>query len=327
MPNILFASNNLAHFPLSVSSATAGKFDSTRVPYAFLLEKDQSMASPEFTPASGDVTWIHFRMIFDNLNDPDSPTLLTVFDGNQNMIMRLRKPGFNSEYIVTPTLFTDAVGGFTSGTFGFPFNRGAMNSIDIKFTATAGSLQMKTYVNGGLTSTIDHGSNTASLGQPTHFVIGCCFANGNSDACFMSEILVADGDTRNGRVNLLRPTATGGESDWIGLAAELADDDPSSGMTSIAANERHTFVLSTYTGAANVSSVLVTTLSLAGANAPQNMRHLVRFAGMNYESVADLPLGDTLQYTVTDYQINPSTSVPWIGGDMANLEMGFISKT
>ena len=112
----------------------------------------------------------------------------------------------------------------------------------------------------------------------------------------------------------------------MGIATDLADNDPTSGMTSIAANERQTLDLSAYTGAGNISALVVATVALAGANAPQNMRHTVRMSTVNYDGPSDIALGETLKYALTDFQINPGTSVPWISTDLTNLEMGFVSK-
>ncbi len=325
MPNILFASNNISHWPTSVSDTLAGTFDSTKVPYSIKLSYLQSIASPTFAVAAGDVTWLHFR-VWANSNDiNDKFHMLKVFDANNNLLIQVNKFTTGSVYNLGLQVFDGATN--TDVVAGFPLNPGVMNLVDVRFEVTAGGvLDGKLYLNGGLAAVGAFASNPNSYGKPTHFALGAAFTSG-AGFQYMSEILVADSDTRNARMSLLRPTGEGGETSWVGVATELADDDPTSGMTSILANERETLALSAYTGASNISSLLVATQSVAGANAPQNLRHTVRMSATNYDSAGDILLSDVLQYDITDFQINPATSIPWVSGDLTGLEIGFISKT
>ena len=324
MPNILFASNNISHWPLSVSDSLASTFDSTKVPYSIKLSYIQSIASPVFAVATGDVTWFHFRVWANSFDINDKFHMLKVFDANNNLLIQVNKFTTGSAYNLGLQVFDGATN--TDVVAGFPLNPGVMNIVDVRFEVTAGGvLDGELYVNGGLAAVGAFASNPNSYGKPTHFALGAAFTSG-AGFQYMSEILVADGDTRNARMSLLRPTGAGFEADWVGVEADLADDDPTSGMTSIVAAERQTLTIGTYTGASNISSVLVATQSVAGANAPQNLRHTVRMSSVNYDSAGDIALSDVLQYDITDFQINPGTSLPWVSGDLTALEIGFISK-
>lgn len=327
MTSINFASNNLVHWPLSESATLAGAYDDTRVPYSIFLTYNQSMSSVQFPPVAGDVTWVHFRLYFDDAIDGNFQSyahyLIQVFDENANMLFRLNKiSSFNPDWKCRLYLFHDS--GSVTGDQQFNFNQSKMNTVDIRYELTGSLISLKLYVNGGLAKEIEY-VGTAAFGKPVAMQIGAAFAK-EPHKQHTSEFIVADGDTRNARLNLLRPTATGGENDWVGIATDLADNDPTSGMTSIAAEERQTLDLSTYVGAGNISALVLSTVALAGANAPQNMRHTVRMSAVNYDGPADLPLSEALSYGITDFQINPATSQPWTSADLATLEMGFISK-
>lgn len=322
MPNILFASNNIAHWPLSNSTTQAGTFDATRVPYAIRLAHEEVINSPAFIPTTGEISWVHFRMFFNGKLNAGIVPLVKGFAVNGEILFEVRKTFNDSEFTHDITLYRD--GGELEGTTSFPININQMNSIDVRYEVTATEINMKLYTNSGLAASLTY-AGTHTWGQLAYFTLGASYAD-VSEFMQVSEIMVADGDTRNARLNLLRPTATGGESDWVGLATALSDDDPSSGMTSIAAEERQTLTLSAYTGADNISALVIATQSVAGANGPQNLRHTVRMSTVNYDGPDDLPLGDILGYAITDFQINPATSLPWVGSDMATLEMGFISK-
>lgn len=326
MTNIVFASNNLVHWPLSVSSTESGSFEPTRVPYALVINNQQNMGSIKFTPVTGDVSWVHFRLWFNNSwvgGNPEAYFLLKAFDANANQLFDLTKVADSAPNHRTDlTLFRE--GGSVVGQQQFPFNQSKMNTLDVRYENDGAKVNMQLYVNGALARELEY-VGVVGFGQVESIQIGAAFTNGGAQQ-WMSEIIVADGDTRNARLNLLRPTAVGGETDWVGIATDLADNDPTSGMTSIAANERQTLDLSAYTGAGNISALVVATVALAGANAPQNMRHTVRMSTVNYDGPSDIALGETLKYALTDFQINPGTSVPWISTDLTNLEMGFVSK-
>lgn len=325
MPNMIFASNNIAHWPLSLSSTLAGTFDATRVPYSLKLPYQSTMSSPVFTPSTGAVTWLHQRTWMDSLGFNDVFLYIKVFDAAGNTLFKVEKINQIDEFQAKLSLINETTS--VNANMSFPFNQGTMNSVDFRYELGANLIKVDMYVNGALAVGLEFtDTNDSGFGQPSYFTLGSAFA-GSADFQYFSEILVADGDTRNARLNLLRATAEGGETDWVGAAAALADDDPTSGMTTLSADQRETLQLGAYVGAANISQVMVVTQSLTGANAPQNLRHTVRMGAVNYDGPVDQPLGDTLQYNLTDFQINPATSLPWVSADLASLEMGFISKT
>lgn len=323
MPSILFSSNNVSHWPLSRASTQAGTFDSTRVPYSIELQWQESIASPAFPEVAGNVTWIHCRTWMDTNDADDRLHMMRVFDANQNKLCEVYK--FNNANSYTLGLRAYENGNVVTTEASFPVNIGVMNQIDVKITVTATTVEASLYVNGGLAAIANHALNDANFTKPTHFNLGAAFAS-SSGKHYFSEILVSDSDTRNARMSLLRPTAAGGETDWVGAAVELADDDPTSGMTTTLANQRQTLDLTAYTGASNISSLVVATQTIAGANGPQNLRHTVRMSAVNYDGPSDIPLAAVLQYDITDFQINPATSLPWVADDLATLEIGFISK-
>jgi hypothetical protein len=326
MANIAFASNNIAHWPLSVSSAEAGTFDSTRVPYSFKLIRFQTINSPMFTPVPGDTSWVHFRTHFTNVAFLDGTTLINAYDANANLLFSAVKPESFDDPVFTLQLHHEA--GTISVVSTVPVNEGLVNQIDFKYTAAVGSLTVEAYVNGALGASATIANNTGGYGSVASLTIGAIWTGANpTDYQNFSEFLVTDVDSRNARINLLRATASGGETDWIGDATHLGDDDPTSGMTTTTVEQRQTVDLSAYVGAQNISNVIVASQSYAGANGPQNIRHTVRMSTVNYDSLADIPIADVLQYELTNFQINPATSLPWVGTDLATMEIGFISKT
>lgn len=329
MANILFVSNNVSHFVNGNTKSDSARFDAARVPYSISLYFGAAMATPQFTPTTGDVTWCHFRFYFTGMENQDLFHLIRGYDVNGNLLFDITK-FFNSfEYFCVLKLYKASGQSTTNQTF--PFNRAEINNVDVRYEQTGTKVKVSMYVNGGLAAELED-LNPVTMGQVAQISLGATFcandgAPNDTHTVDFSEIIIADGDTRNARMDLLRPTASGGETDWVGDATDLADDDPSSGMTAIANDERQTLQLSAYGGASNISAVVVATQGMAGNNGPQNIRHTVRMSTVNYDGPVDLPLADTLQFSLTDFKINPATSQPWTGADLASLEMGFIAKT
>jgi hypothetical protein len=323
MPNITFASNNKAHWPLSNTDATADSFDSTKVPYAISLNQDESISSPEFAEVVGDVTWLHCRIWANDSLTAGVVHLMRVFDANQNMMCEVKKVN-GIKWLVE--LIADDGTTTEANNASFNVNLNVVNQIDVRVEVTGALINTSLYINGGLAAVSNIAANVGAFGKPNHFNLGAAFSQISSKVNY-SEILVSDSDTRNARMSLLRPTAEGGHTDWVGVAAELADNDPTSGMTSIAIDEYETLALSAYAGASNISSVIIATLSMAGANAPQNLKHIIRLSAVDYEIGSDIPLSPILQYDITDYQENPAASLPWISSHLTSMEAGMRSKT
>lgn len=326
MPNILFASNNTSHWPSSTASTTGGTFDSARVPYSFALQYKEAMISPRFTPPEGDVTWFHFRLYVDSseFSDSTQAELIRVFDANGDTLFVIFKKIATSSHLTSMYLYDGTT--FDLAHQNAQFTGSFLNAVDIRHEASGSVTNLKLYMNGGLVAEANIDAQS-SRGKPAYFTMaGALVDADNNEIQRMSEFIVADGDTRNAHLNFLRPLVSGAETAWVGEAAHLADDDPTTGMTTIFPEQRQTLQLSEYTGAPNISSMVIITQTYVGVNGPQNLEHTVRMGGVNYEHPDNIPVADTLQFNLTDFQINPGTSQSWIEADLAMLEIGFLSK-
>lgn len=324
MPNILFASNNIAHWPTALAGSVAGTFDSDRVPYSIAMSNYETLASPEFAPSTGDDTWFHFRLYVGSVNEYRDDDLFKAYDDEGNIVLRIKKADNTRNLLAEMILYDGATSltGFASSNFTFA----KLGFIDIQYTVNTLKIEAKLYVNGSLACTLTFGSNPNNYSAPVSFSLGCAFTDGLTDVQHVSEIIVADGDTRNARLDLLRPTAAGAYEEWIGSLAALADDDPTTGMTTITGGERQTVSLTSYGGASNISNFVVVSQTTRGQNSPTKLKHTVRLGGVDYDS-PEIDVGFALQYNITDYQINPATSLPWEGDDLSAIETGFVSVT
>jgi len=326
MPAIRFASNNISHFPGSQPGALGASFDSSRVPYSIMLTNYQLLSSPTFAPVAGTVTWLHFRFYGEGneygINNGNTGTLIQVVDSLNRVICRVHKRNSIYTQDVVMTLHN---GNTTLPVNGLiPMAIAKLNTVDLALTITGSLIKGDLYINGALAATATFGSNPNSMGNPVRFAIGTPFAESLIEPTYFSEIIVADGDTRNARLNFLRPVSGGYIGQWDGLLSSMGDDDPATGLYTTVANERHAFDLSTYVGAQNISNVVTVSQTTRGLNSPANLQHFMRQGGVNYDSPS-IPVDFGLQYNLVDLQTNPSTSAPFTSTDIADLEMGIRS--
>ena len=326
MPRIHFASNNISHFPGSMPGSVANTFDPTRVPYAVMLTNYQLVTGPEFFPVAGQTTWFHFRSYTDGnpyTTTSASPGIMfQCFDAQNRMVARIMKK--HASYIQDLTLTTFNGSTSVSVNSNIPMTQSKVNFIDIAITITPILVRTDLYINGALAATALFGSNPNLMTNPTRFSLGCSHTETLTQAQHFSEILVADGDTRNARMNFLRPVSAGAYSEWDGELISLGDDDPTTGMYTKDAAQRHTMELSGYTGAQNISNLVSVSQTTRGLNSPTRLQHTLRQEGVNYDS-ANIAIGYALQYNLVDLPLNPATSLPWTAAELVELEVGFRS--
>lgn len=322
MVKMLFASNNIIHFPTSTALSTAGTFSPTRVPYSIGLRNNQVVHSPIFTPSSVEDTWFHFKLYPGTISYDGGGLLFSGYDEENRLLFALSKT--TNDF--SPNINLKVYNGNTvlNINSSFPLTAGIMNNIDIKHTVNLVSISVDLYVNGGLAATLSFGTNPNSYGKPDKFRLSTGFTSGTSVYSLFSEFFVTETDSRNGKLHLLRPTGAGALNDWVGSLATLVDEDPASGITTIEPNALQTTMLTPYVGPSNISNVAIITSTSRGINSPTKLKHLLRVSGVNYESV-ELPVDPSLQYNITDFAINPATSLPWVSSDLSAIETGFVS--
>jgi len=326
MPKILFASNNISHFPGTVPGSAAGTFDPLRVPYGILMTNYQLLNSPDFVPNTGNTTWFHFRSFADgngfSIPTGATGTLFQCQDVLNRNLIRLARKTSTTTQLLTLTLHNGTTTIFVDTTI--PMTQSKMNFIDISLLITSVLIRADVYINGALACFASFGSNPNTLTNPVRFALGCSHTESLLLGQTFTEIIVADGDTRNARLNFLRPVTGGAFAQWDGLLASLGDDDPTTGLYTKVPAERHSASLSGYIGAQNLSNLVSVTTTTRGLNSPSRIKHMIRQSGVNYDSPNfDLPF--SLKYSLYDLQLNPATGLPWTSSDLSSLEVGVLS--
>ena len=325
MPNILFATNSVSHFPGSIIGPNSWAFDSSRVPYAIECPTLTPCGSPTFKEATTNEYWFHFRHGSNTWRSNRDENIIEINDIDGNQIFKLSyrnftTHGYRSRFIVD--------GATNTNNRYYPMRSDAMRTYDIQLKWTALNAEARVYMNEILIETMT--SVMTSFVHPRKVVFGgrlgdSAGAGGGTGEDFISEVIIADGDTRNARLDLLRPIAVGAYGNWNGPVISLSDDDPTTGMTTTSPDQNQSTVLTPYTGANNISNIVQTTTTVRGVNAPENLRHLIRMSGTDHLSDDTYAIPFEKDYQVTDWVQNPATSLPWAATDLVNVEWGFRS--
>lgn len=322
MPNILFASNSISHFPGTLIGSPDWSYDSNRVPYSIEVPIDTIAASPRIKESTTDETWVHFRVGSRQWWIHSDEPVCELVDISGNRILRLHYRNRTEDGWVMNTVMDG--NSFTNKRF-VPFLYSALRTIDIQVKLGTLQAEFRVYVNELLVLERVFAYNQLNARKPRFMWIGG--GNGNGVALnspYYSEIIVADGDTRNARLDLLRPIAAGAYGNWDGPLVSLSDDDPTTGMTTISPNQSQTTILTPYTGANNISNIVQVTNTVRGLNSPTKLQHLIRMSGVDYLT-PDFNVPFSKDYQVTDWSQNPATSAPWAASDLVNMEFGFRS--
>lgn len=327
MPNILFASNSISHFVGSEVRNEDWSYDPNRVPYALYTPAKTVCSSPIFEGTTSNETWFHFKCgMYGWYIHNDEPICEIVnAEGEQILLVSCRAlstAGYSMKFTAGEQTSTNTVY--------LPVLNSQMRTFDVRILYSELQARAELYVNEILILTEEFSVTEQEV--PRYMRLGGgegygTTINGVSVDNFgmhFSEIIVADGDTRNARLDLLRPVAGGVYGNWNGPISSLADDDPTTGMTTTLPDQSQSTILTSYTGATNISNIVQVTTTVRGINSPDQLEHFIRMSGVDYSSdVFDIPFNK--EYQVTDWVLNPATSQPWAADDIVNVEFGFKS--
>lgn len=320
MGKILFASNSVSHFPGSSPQNNDWSYDEDRVPYSIFMPPATVASTPLLPASTTQETWFHFRcgsaQWYTNNYEPICE--ITDVSGDRIAYLSCRD---NGSYGYDLFLHTDTQNGYDRKWI--PVAQHQMRTFDIHIQHTDILLKATLYINEVKVGEISF--STTSEIVPRFLQIGGHYGTNDQYGAYYSEIIVSDSDTRNARLDLLRPVSAGAYGNWNGPLSSLADDDPTTGMTTTLPNQIQSTILTPYTGANNISNIVQVTTTVRGINSPPKMDHLIRMSGIDYFSPEfDIPYAKDFQ--VTDWVENPATSQPWAASDLTASEFGFRSK-
>lgn len=317
MAQILFASNNPTHFG-SMASQINANFDAARVPYAIQWSAG-GIESPPFKANAGTITW--FRMYMAGAArglgvGTSEEDIFYIRDSENRTLLRLRSYNGNTNAYYT---FYDGNGSATNSGDGGNVN--VVRWYDIKFEITPFLIAFEVYHNGVLVASHTYNSNPAGVTHVGKFVGADPYGT-----AMLSEMIVADSDTRSARLNMVTPQGIGFYNQWLGNVATLADGNLNTGITTVGLNQRSSVLMQPYTNNEIISNVVVASQHLRGQNSPSKVRHFLRASNIDYDDPVALDVGFSVEVGQSDYPLNPATSLPWDLASLGIAEFGFKSE-
>lgn len=323
MPDILFASNSISHFPGSEIRSDSWCYDADRVPYGLYCPPATVVSSPKFKASTTEETWFHFRVGATSwyVNNNERIAEITDENGNRIAMISCRDQSLYGYYLY----YQDLDQSFSKVKW-IPVANNQLRTFDLRIRHSPVLMEFDLYINEALL--LSGSFSTVNALVPRYLRMGGLTGSADNTGLRFSEVIISDSDTRNARLDLLRPEASGAYGNFNGSLASLADDDPTTGMTTTLTDQKQSTVLSAYGGADNISNIVQVSTTVRGINSPDQLDHFIRMGGVDYPGAARFDVPFAKDYQVTDWKLNPATSQPWQASDInaAGTEFGFESK-
>lgn len=162
-----------------------------------------------------------------------------------------------------------------------------LHKIDVEVVINSSTGSVRVYEDGAIIAELT-GVNTQGDNPGTTFD-SISFALEGSSSNGISEVVVADEDTRNFSVHTLYPASAGGLSEWAGNFGDIAADGSVSSSSIVSASAGEQFVFShpqSYAGGENIKAVILNARAAADGSGPSRLKALQRIGGTAYEGAS-----------------------------------------
>lgn len=291
-------------------------FDRNRVSGAFRIGDGQLFQIDHAVP-TGNVMWYHYRLYFDDA--PIITKMMVIYDEAENRIAEVSFSGGQEQ--------TYAVGDTTVSSPDRNASNDAWYTYDFRVEVVGGNINVTHYINGAVIATLT-AVNTQGKGKPARIVVSS--SDTNTARPFISEIIIADEDTRGMRLRELRPVSFGIFKQWDGNVQSLRDDDLATGLTTATADARVSF------GVDNLQSIraediinrlVFQSYAQRGVTGLTRMNHFMRFANGTVADGSDIALNVQGTWHREEFLTNPVTGVDWEPEDFASIQTGVRART
>lgn len=226
----------------------------------------------------------------------------------------------------------DAVGAQTNlaGTTFVPFGS-AVQKFDV-FVNYAASGSVLVYADGTLVLSYTGNVVTDSATTLSAFSLGGVHTNA-AVACYWSEVIASDNDTRFMSLITLAPAANGNTNNWdvgtVGNINEVTLDDTTV-ITSGTAGQLAEFTVgsSGVTGTTPIKAVCISARAGKGVSGPQNAKFAVRTGSADYLTSAIALQAGSVARIQGVFATNPATGSAWTNADLtaAGFNIGIQSE-
>ncbi|AMO44072.1 hypothetical protein vBRpoSV10_13 [Ruegeria phage vB_RpoS-V10] len=297
---------------------TGGVFDNKRVEGAFKIGIGAALSVTNDAP-SGTETWYHFRYAQNENTDINLDSRCVIIkDVNSNDIAYID--------VVDAKLRMTAVGDTSSATGTQSIAEFTAYSIDLHVIVSS-TVTVRWYINGAL-----YGEQTvANVGTTTRGVARSITFQwtDSADQMYMSELIIADEDTRGMRVRELRPKSFGIFQEWDGSISALRDTDLATGISTAVADRRVSFGITNIENVQPgdvINRVVAQTFAQKGETGLSAFNHFFRHKNGNVSDGSDQTLSVLGGFFLEEFTTNPDTAAAWQPEDFSSLQSGVRSR-
>lgn len=276
-------------------------------------------------PAVGPTIWIHGAHYYETTWNGSSMAAYTFTSGGTNVLRLLRNGSSNTSIQVWQTGAWTEVGTY-SGDW-WVNNTRVMYDVEITL-GPSGSVKL--YRDNVLY--IDYSGDTVGdTGATTIDKVRLAPLYGySSSKSSLSEIIIADEDTRDMRLFYKAVNAAGSSSGFTGAYTDVDEVNASDAdfISSNTADQISTFNLpDPPAGPLEVKAVAVCGRARRGTTGPQNLQYALRVNGANYTGTS-ITLDTAFQHTAQQFwHTSPDTASAWTRSEFDNIEVGVKSIT
>lgn len=272
--------------------------------------------------------WIHFNWDMPNgIDGGCDGWLFDVYDASNNKIFQLDAlNGYFLSTVIGDTTDNSSITTYQVGTLGI------IETYDIKITVTASNIVAELYVDQVSQGTATVANTTSGFGKPVKIdfvyndIVGLSLSAGT-----VSEIILADEDTRGYRLAELSLASAGNYSDFTGTLASQFDNNNNTILISNTAGDRTSGTLSTYGGVTSgyeIVDVRISSLATkTETSGVTNLKHFARISSTDYDNTTAHTLTSSACACQSSWPTNPNTSSAWTFGDLSTLELGIKVET
>jgi len=291
-------------------------YDASRVTGCFFIDNTRSF-EVEFAEASGTSTWFHARVFHSVEGSFQNGSLFFAHDSDNNTLAQIDFTG-RSEYL---EVYGDTTFESPSRTNGF----GTFHLYDLHLEVTSTEIIGTYYLNGIRIATGTVANTVGEKGKPNRVVFNTATGSG----LFISEIIIADEDTRGMRIRELRPQSFGVFQDWDGNIQSLRDDDIATGLSTDTADRRASFGVSNLSNIQEedlINRVVVQSYAQRGVSGLSAFNHFFRFSDGTVEDGDNITLTTIGSWAIEEFLQNPDTVADWEAADFAGIQTGIRSR-
>jgi len=303
------------------ASTNTTHYDPDRVEFCFELDSAENSTLIHPQNSSGE-TWYHFVWSQDGSNSFHDTITLTIKDSQNNTLTSIRQSGLATYFRINGDVF------FEGPATNVSINTPIIFDIQVIVNGTT-DITVRGYMNSALQFDSTQ-ANTQNKGQPADVEFSNYYTGNFSHSKFLSEVIVADEDTRGFRLREFKPQSFGVFQQWDGTVSSVVDPSLATGVSTDVADERVSFGVSNLENVAGgdiINRVVAQSYAQRGTSGLTSINHFFRYDDGNVQDGSDIALELLGDWYVDEYPNNPRTAAPWVPDDLSGIQLGVRSRT